>query len=159
MKERKLMAHFIDASMNGTTAAYVRLGDDLEEYNIDLNPSVTQFKNILGESKVRNEGYEVSSSVSPYYYTDDDTLAEAVMAIANGRITGSGCETTVIDVLIDDDDSTMTTCAAYKENVKIVPQSMGGDTSGVQIPFQVYYNGSRTAGTFNMTTKAFTATT
>ena len=156
MKERKLYAHFIDSSMNGTTASYVRIGDDLEEYNIDLNPSVTQFRNILGESKIRNEGYEPSGSVSPYYYTDDDTLAEAVWGIADGRITGSGCETTVIDVLIDDDDSSMTSCPAYKENVKIVPQSMGGDTSGVQIPFQVYYNGSRVAGTFNLSTKAFT---
>lgn len=158
MKERKLYAHFIDASMNGTTANYVRIGDDLEEYNIDLNPSVTQFRNILGESKIRNEGYEPSGSVSPYYYTDDDTLAAAVWGIADGRITGSGCETTVIDVLIDDDDSTMTSCPAYKENVKIVPQSMGGDTSGVQIPFQVYYNGSRVAGTFSISTKAFTPT-
>ena len=35
----------------------------------------------------------------------------------------------------------------------VVPTSMGGDTSGVQVPFSVYYCGNRTKGTFDLTKK------
>ena len=50
--ERKYLAHFIDASFgNGSaTPNYVRLGADLEEYNLDLNPDIEVSKNILGEA-------------------------------------------------------------------------------------------------------------
>lgn len=36
--ERKYLAHYIDSSFNGTAANYVRLGKDLEEYAIEMNP-------------------------------------------------------------------------------------------------------------------------
>lgn len=40
--ERQYLAHFIDADFDTTYAAstYVRLGDDLEEFNEELNPEV-----------------------------------------------------------------------------------------------------------------------
>jgi len=47
---------------------------------------------------------------------------------------------------------------AYREDVVVVPTSVGGDTSGVQIPFTLYNAGSRTAGTWNASTKTFNAT-
>ena len=47
--ERQYLAHFIDAAFDTTYAAstYVRLGDDLEEFNEELNPEVETKKNIL----------------------------------------------------------------------------------------------------------------
>ena len=47
----------------------------------------------------------------------------------------------------------------YREDVWVVPESVGGDTSGVQIPFTVYNAGNRVKGTFDLTTKTFTADT
>lgn len=155
MLERKYLAHFIDASFGGTTTNYVRIGDDIEELNIEMNPDIETFKNILGESKVRHAGYDPQVSVEPYYATPDDPLYTHLLAIIDGRLTGDGCLTTWVDVEMDAEG---TVSAAYRENVKVVPVSYGGDTTGVQIPFNVYYNGSRTAGSFNMTTKAFTPT-
>ena len=35
--------------------------------------------------------------------------------------------------------------------------SYGGDTTGYQIPFNVHYTGVKTKGTFNISTKTFTA--
>ena len=61
--ERKYLAHYIDASFGGTTANYVRLGKDLEEYNEELNPDVEVKKNIIGEQSVSHNGYEVQSEV------------------------------------------------------------------------------------------------
>lgn len=151
--ERKYFAHFIDVSFGGASAEYVRLGKDLEEYNIELNPDTETVKNILGEQSTRHNGYEVSSEVDPFYAYSGDKLYEQLAKIANERLTGDDCATTVVDVLID--GSTGNVEWAYKEDVIVVPTSMGGDTSGVQIPFSINYNGNRTKGTFNLTTKTF----
>ena len=151
--ERKYLAHYIDASFGGATANYVRIGKDLEEYNEELNPDVEVKKNILGEQNVNHNGYEVQSEVEPFYAYSGDALFEALAEIANERKTGDDCSTTMVDVLLNTDGSV---AWAYREDVWIVPNSVGGDTSGVQIPFTVYHTGNRTAGTWNPTTKTFT---
>lgn len=156
--ERKYLAHFIDASMNGTTKNYVRLGKDLEELNQELNPDVEQKKNILGENSVQHNGYEVSSEIEPLYYTtdtgtDNTALSTVLRDIAMNRKTGSACKTTMVDVWLNEDGTVDT---AFRENVTIVPTSVGGDTSGIQIPFTVYYEGGRVEGTWDMSTKTFT---
>ena len=162
MIERKYYAHYVDADFDKTYAAasYVRLGKDLEEYAEELNPDVTTAKNILGENSVRVNGYEVSSSVDPFYYEYDDALSEKIMDIAMNRITGDGCKTTTVDVLLkpgataDDEPEVVW---AYREDCYVVPQSVGGDTSGVQIPFTIHRAGNRVKGTFDLSTKTFTA--
>ena len=57
--ERKYLAHFIDASFGtgSATPNYIRLGADLEEYNLDMNPDIEVSKNILGDSTIKHNGY------------------------------------------------------------------------------------------------------
>lgn len=162
MVERKYYAHYIDSAFDTTYAAasYVRIGKDLEEYTIDLSPDVETKKNILGENSVVMNGYEVSSDVDPYYYEYDDSLSEKVMNIAMNRTTGEECKTTTVDVLLkpgETDDAAPTVVWAYREDCYIVPQSIGGDTSGIQVPFKVHRAGNRVKGTFDLSTKKFTA--
>ena len=47
--DRKYMAHYIDAGSlcGGLTPKYERLGKDLEEYNIELNPDTETSKTFL----------------------------------------------------------------------------------------------------------------
>lgn len=158
--ERKYLAHFIDAAFDTTYAKtdYVRLGKDLEEYSVELNPDVETKKNILGENSVNINGYEVSGSVDPMYFEYEDALSEKVMDIAMNRTTGDGCKTTTIDVLLKPgatSDAAPTCVWAYREDCYVVPQSVGGDTSGVQIPFEIHRCGNRTKGTFDLSTKKF----
>lgn len=151
--ERKYLAHYVDTSFGGQTANYVRLGKDLEEYNEELNPDVEVNKNILGEQSVQHNGYEVQSDVDPFYAYEGDPLFTQLADVANERKTGDACKTTKIDALFDDEG----TCIwAYKEDCYLIPNSLGGDTSGVQIPFTVYNDGNRVKGTFNPTTNTFT---
>lgn len=150
--ERSWLAHYIDASFNGASTAYVRLGKDLEEYAIEMNPEVEQKRNIIGENSVNVKGYEPQGSIDPYYAYVGDPLYEHLADIINNRSTGTALETTVVDVLVD---SSKEIIWAYKEDVVVVPQSIGGE-DGVQIPFDVYYKGNRTKGTFDPTTKTFT---
>lgn len=161
---REYLAHYIDANPLGdpNTAVfdstdYVRLGNDLEEYTENLNPDVTTTKNILGENTVTHNGYDVSSDVDPFYvYLDKNSpekLGEKLMDIANNRRTGSGCHTTKVDVLLDNSGKVIW---AYREDIVVVPNSIGGDTSGIKIPFSIHNNGNRTKGSFDLKTKVFT---
>lgn len=150
--ERKYLAHYLDAGF-GTQVNYIRLGADLEEYGEELNPDVEIQKNILGEQSVRHNGYEVQSEVEPFYAYTGEPLFEQLAMIANERKTGDDCKTTKVDVLLNEDGSVVW---AYREDVYVIPNSLGGDTSGVQIPFTVYNAGNRVAGTFDLKTKTFT---
>lgn len=152
--ERKYLAHFIDASFS-VTPEYVRLGEDLEEYNIDLSPDVETSKNIWGETRNVVKGYEPSSNVDTFYAYEGDPLFAHLSDIVNKRSTGSSLKTTVVDVLLT---SAGVVTWAYREDVLVIPQSIGGDTGGVQIPYEIKYNGNRKEGTFDMDTKAFTET-
>lgn len=162
--ERKYLAHFIDINPLGdpekaTTDStnYVRIGQDLEDYTENLNPDVTTSKNILGENTITHNGYDVSSDVDPFYvYLDKnspESLGEKLMDIANNRRTGTGCHTTKVDVLLDNSGKVIW---AYREDIVVVPSSIGGDTSGVKIPFSIHNIGNRKKGTFDLATKTFT---
>lgn len=162
MIERKFMAHYLDGKFDTTYASpeYVRLGKDLEEYMLELNPDVESVKNILGENSVRVNGYEASTTVDPYYFEYDDSLSEKIMDIAMNRTTGDGCKTTTVDVLLkpgNTSDEAPTVLWAYREDCFIVPESVGGDTSGIQTPFTIHRAGNRVKGTFDLNTKTFTA--
>ena len=164
MIERKYLAHYVDANFDTkyTNTNYVRLGKDLEEYNEELSPDVEVTKNILGEQSVKVNGYEVQSSVDPFYYENyDDELSNKIMQLANTRATGEQCKTTVVDVLLkpdptDAENNPPSVVWAYREDCYVVPDTKGGDTSGVQTPFTIYMAGNRKKGTFNLNTKEFT---
>ena len=56
--KRKFMAHYIDAAApaaSGGTAKYVRLGKDLEEFNVEMNANVDTKSNISG-GNIRKSG-------------------------------------------------------------------------------------------------------
>lgn len=150
--ERKYLAHYIDSAFNAATPSYTRLGKDLEDYSINLNPDVESKKNILGESTTNVKGYSPQGSIETYYAYKGDPLYERLLEITNERSTGSKLATTVVDVIVDSDGNVE---SAYREDAIIVPQSIGG-SDGIQIPFEIYYNGNRTVGNFDVTTKKFT---
>ena len=155
---RKYMAHFLDASFGGTTPEWYRLGEDLEEYSVDLNPDTEVKKNILGNTSFNHNGYEPSADSDPYYARVGDPLFEHLQDIVGTLATDDGCKTSSLEVhLWDGSESAGFT--AYKQDCYVVPTSYGGDTSGYQIPFSVNYVGDKTKGTYNPTTKAFTAST
>lgn len=146
--QRKNMAHFIDTTFGGTTPSWYRLGKDLEEFNVEMNPDVTQFKNILGENGFTHNGYEVSANSEPFYARQGDALFEQLQAIADDMLQYEGCQTQGCEVHLWEAGTTSGTYKAYKQTCYVVPTSYGGDTSGYQIPFTVYYTGEKTVGTF-----------
>ena len=145
---RKYMAHFLDASFMGSTAVLYRLGSDLEEFNVEMNPDVEQNKNIIGENTFTHNGYEVSADAEPFYAREGDDLFTQLQTIVDTQAQYDGCKTSALEVHTWESGTTSGTYKAYKQDVYVVPTSYGGDTSGYQIPFTVYYSGTKKAGWF-----------
>lgn len=160
MLERKYLAHYIDAAfdLTGKETNYVKLGEHLEELNVEMNPNVETSNNIWGESTAILEGYEVSAGVDPYYISNDEALSEKLMEIIDNELTGDKCKTTAVDVWMKAGATASDppqVIKAVRREVIVAVQSYGGDTSGVQIPFEMLGSKNRTKGTFDITTKKF----
>lgn len=155
---RKYMAHFIDSGSlcNGKAEGYERLGKDLEEYNVELNPDTETSKNIIGQTNFKHNGYEVSSEVDTYYAEADSVLSQKLQDIADNRYNDDNCKTKAVEVHMWKEPTTGA-YEAYQQECYVVPTSYGGDTSGYQIPFTVNYVGDRVKGTYNPETGKFTA--
>ena len=76
------------------------------------------------------------------------------------RLTGDACKTKILEVLVD---KTTGAYDAWVEDVIVKPQSYGGPQGGVNMPFNIQFDGNRQKGsaTFDSTTHAptFTAAT
>ena len=153
--ERKYMAHYINAAKDGE-AAYERLGQDLEEFSPEMSAQVETKKNILGESSILISGYEKTAAVEPFYAQKGSALFERLQAIIDGDLTLDDLKADVVDVKLWDEQSAGA-YPAVKETVYIEVTSYGGDTTGYQIPFTIHYTGEKVQGTFNVSTKSFTA--
>ena len=143
-----MMAHYIDSSFGGESASWYRLGKDLEEFNVELNPDVEQFKNILGENTFTHSGYEISATVEPYFAVVGDALFEKLQAIVDGQKTDDSLKTYAYEVHLWEAGTGSGTFVAYRQEVYVVPTSYGGDTTGYQIPFEVHYVGEKVLGNF-----------
>ena len=153
---RKYMAHFLDASFGAESADWYRIGEDLEEYNVDMNPDTEVKKNILGNTTFNHNGYEPSGDADPFYARVGDKLFERLQKIVDEQANDDTCKTSSLEVHLWEGDAE-SGYTAYKQDCYVVPTSYGGDTSGYQIPFSVNYVGEKVKGTYKPSDKTFTA--
>ena len=143
--ERKALAHYLDSTFGGEVPSWFLIGSDLEELAVELNPDVESVENILGETSVRDNGYEPSTAVDPYYANPEDAIYEKLRDIAMERKKGDACKSKILEVIIE--DTKATSHLAFQEDVVVKPTSYGGGTDGVAIPFDVHFAGNRKKGT------------
>ena len=155
--ERKFMAHFINAAeLSASEPAYTRLGEGLEEYTVEMGATVEKKNDINGNTSVLLSAYEKSSSVEPYIAEKGDAIFTRLQDIIDNSRVLDECATDVVEVKLWETE-TSGSYPATKEKVIIEVVSYGGNTNGYQIPFNLHYTGEKTTGTFNPTTKTFTA--
>ena len=153
---RKYMAHFINAA-ESDDVSYIRLGDDLEEYNVEMSAQVDNKQNILGEKAVVISGYEKSGDVATYYADADSILFARLQSIIDQELTLDDLKTTVVEVkLWDQVQDNVYNAVCEEAFIEVV--SYGGDTTGYQIPFKLHYTGAKRYGTFDLATAVFTET-
>ena len=153
---RKMLQHFMNATPGEDTATYGVLGHDLEELSVEFNADIEKTKNILGANSISLKGYEKEASVEPFIADPDDPIYPFLKGIIDEEKVLDDVKTDVVKVELFA-DVTSGAYPAVKEEVFIEVVSEGGDTTGYQIPFNIHFTGNRTKGTFNPTTKEFTA--
>lgn len=154
--ERKYLAHFINAAKPGAEQPqYERLGKDLEEFSPELSAQVETKKNILGQTNVIISGYQKTGSVEPFYAEEGSALYARLQEILDEGLVLEALKADVVEVKLwqQGEDG----YNAVREEAYIEVVSYGGDTTGYQIPFTLHFTGVRTKGTFNVSTKTFTA--
>lgn len=144
--EREALAHYLDTTwkMKPDTAEWEVLGDDIEEMSVELNPDTEQKKTILGKTRTTDNGYQPSMSADPYYADPTKKIYPQIRDIALDRLKGDACRTLMLEVIVE--DTAALKHLAYVQEVMVKPQSYGGDTSGVNIPFDVTDDGERKKG-------------
>lgn len=143
---REALAHYLDTTFKLTpeSAEFEIIGDDIEEMSMELNPDTETSKNILGQTKTKDNGYEPSMDADPFYADPDKKLYPMLRDIALERKKGDACRTLLLEVIIEDTDAE--NHLAFVQEVIVKPQSYGGDTGGLNIPFNVSEDGKRTKG-------------
>jgi len=157
---REALMHFLNTKFTTapTGADWEWIGDDIEELAVELNPDTETFKNIKGQTKVTDNGYEPSIDADPYYADSSSKLYEPLRDIALDRKKGDACKTLLLEVIVE--DVADTDHLAYIQEVIVKPQSYGGGAAGVNIPFNIMEDGERKKGTVKITAgvPVFTAT-
>lgn len=152
--ERKYLAHYLNAAAASSEAAYERLGKDLEEYSPELSAQVDVKKNILGETSILISGYEKTGAVETYYAESGSALFNRLQDIIDKSQVLDDVKADLVEVKLWEPEQSGA-FPAVREEVYIEVTNYGGDTTGYQIPFTLHYTGSKTVGTFNVSTKTF----
>lgn len=155
--ERCALAHYLDSTFGGADPSWFRLGVDMEDFSVELNPDVETKKNIIGETSVKDNGYEPSATADPYYANPEDAIYEHIRDIAFERKKGDVCKTKYLEVIIE--DTKAETHLAFVEDAIVKPTSYGGGAEGIAIPFDIHFTGNRQKGTVTLVDgiPAFTA--
>ena len=147
--ERKYMAHYIDTTFTfaGTsesitwTPSWYRLGEDLEEYNVELEPIGGVEKNFRNEDVVILEGYDPKGEADTFYAYVGDAMFEKLQDIIDKHKTNASCLTLAAEVQLWHGGGVpgVSGYIAVVRPCMVVPTSYGGDTSGYLISFEVSY--------------------
>ena len=147
---REALAHYIDTAWNkkvadASKAVFEIIGDDIEEMSVELNADISQGKNILGQTRTKDNGYSPSMDADPFYADPDKKLYPKLRDIAMERLKGDDCKTLMLEVIVEDMEAS--THVAYLREVTVKPTSYGGGTEGFNIPFKVSEDGAWEKGT------------
>lgn len=150
---------FADVSNTSGTPEWELIGDKVEEMSLEMNPNVETVRDVTGNTSTTLDKYEVQTSVAPMRAKRDSKLFAILYDIVKEEKTLSDVERNFLCVNVFDKtgEGESATYAAWTQNGVIAVQSYGGNTQGLDIPFNIHWAGKKTHGTFNPTTKAFTA--
>lgn len=156
--KRELWQTFLAVPKDAGEPVYEVIGHDNEDLTRELGANVAKIKNVLGQNSISVNGYEPTMSVAPYKADDGTETFKWLKKIVDEGLTLDDCNTYVVDVDLYG-TATAGVYPAIKKGVAVEVKSIGGNTEGLQIPYDLHYTNVDTKGTFNPTTKAFTPAT
>lgn len=142
-------------------SAWEVLGVDNDDLSKDLNPDVETGKNVIGEATFKHSGYQPEVNVDPYYADTESALYEKLLKAAMEELFGDeDIKGYFVEAHFTEATATTLTGEGFQRAAYIVPQSDGGDTGGLGIPFKVNPVGPMTPVTvvYTIATRAVTIT-
>lgn len=156
-QKRNTYKIFMNVSESTTSKEWEIIGKDIEELSRELNNEVESKTNILGETEVEiTKGNQVTTC-DPIKLRDDSKASKILYNIYKKDLELSDVEKEFLEV-----NTSMPVTGkdgeyeAFTQVGAIDLKSWGGDTTGVNSPFDINWLGAKTYGTFNPTTKTFT---
>lgn len=153
-KEFKLFA-----DVGTSTPTWEIIGSKVEDMSLSMNPNVTTVTDVTGETLTVLDKYEVQTDVSPMRAKRDSAFFAILYDIVKEEKTLSDVEKTFLCVNVFDStgEGSSVTYAAWTQKAVVAVQNYGGDTEGLDIPFNLHWFGPKTYGTFDPITSTFTA--
>lgn len=130
----------ITVTYTAASGGWEALGKDNDELTKELNPDTETTKNVLGETTLTHSGYEPEIDLDPYYMDPSKIMYDHLLEVALEELYGEG------DLLgyfaeafftsANKEAQTMTGYC-FVRRAWFIPQSVGGDTAGYAIPFNI----------------------
>ena len=155
--KREEFMTFADVA-TASTPEWELIGDKVEDMSLEMNPNVETVTDITGNTTTTLDKYEVQTSVSPMRARKESKLFALLYDIVKNEKTLSDVERTFLCVNVFDKsgEGASATYAAWTQKGVIAVQNYGGNTQGLDIPFNIHWTGKKTHGTFNPADKEFT---
>lgn len=124
------------------------LGRKIEDMSLEMNPSVETLTDITGETQTTLDKYEKQTSVAPYYARKESKFGAWLYNVVREERTLSDVERNFlcVNVFAGADGS----FDAWTQKGVVAVQSYGGNTKGLQIPFNIHWIGKKTYGTVSI---------
>ncbi len=151
------------ADVGAETKEWELIGDKVEEMMLNMNPNVETVTDVTGNTTTTLDRYEVQTDVTPMRAKKESKLAKWLYEVVRDEKTLSEVEKDFLCVNVFDattsgvEPDITTVYAAWTQKAVVAVQSYGGNSSGLDIPFNIHWTGKKTHGTFDPVTKTFTA--
>lgn len=130
----------ITVDYTAASGGWEALGKDDDDLSKDLNPDTETTKNVLGETTFTHKGYEPSIDMDTYYADPSRILFDHLRELAmEEKYSGEDCIGYFAEAFftaVNEEAHTMSGYC-YVRKAWIVPESIGGDTAGLGIPFKI----------------------
>lgn len=136
--------------------AYEIIGKRIEEASISQSAEVESVTDILGNTETDLSSYEKTTDLDPVYMEGGNKFAEFLDNLEETNAILDDCKATFLVVKMYK-TSTDSKYVAWEQDAIVELTEFGGDTKGVNMPCTLHWVGERTMGTFDPSTKQFTA--
>jgi hypothetical protein len=157
--KRSLFATFINTTPSAEAASYAIMGKGITSQKVDYGPEATSETYVSDDNATTDiESYKPKIATQQTAFAGDPVF-DFVDGLRQNRAVMHAAETDVVMVYLYG-TATSGAYPAEKNTVSIQIDDFGGDGGkAVEINYTVNLKGNPTKGTFNPTTKAFTAAT
>ena len=120
-------------------------GSRIEELSLEMNPNIETVRDVTGITDMVLDSYDKKTSVSPYYAKRDSKMAVWLYNVVREEKTLSDVEKTFccVNIFAGAEGS----YDAWTQKAIVAVQSYGGNTKGLQIPYNLHWIGEKTFGT------------